>query len=493
MMPMRAMTSAKLTKLVGTQAAFVVLLFAGIFTLAVRDVTDPDVWWHLKTGQLIFATHAIPHTDPFSFTRNGQPWITHEWLAELLMYGVYRVSGWACLIVLFGLLTTAGFVFVFLRCAGRPYVAGLIVLWGAFACRPTWGVRPQTISVLLASVVLWLLEQPEQNPRRLWWIVPLTLVWANLHAGYVLGIVLMVLFLVGGWLERLFGFASGNASEGRTLARVLVVSVLVVALNPNGLRLYSYPFKTFISEAMQSQIAEWFSPNFHRGEYGPFLLMVLGILVVTSLAPSAFRPRQILLLCAGLFAALHAVRNIPIFVLVAAPPMAEGVRKLLGDRTARVVDQSLAPSAGRVLFHLAILALVGILAWLQTTAVIRRQSAIESREFPSAAASFLLQRRPAGPVFNYYDWGGYLIWRLSPEYRVFVDGRADLYGDRFLKEFSAAYTLTGDWKAPFEQWAIRTVVIPVSSPLAAGLQASGGWIVLFRDERSIVLSKASGA
>jgi hypothetical protein len=468
-----------------------VLLFVGIFTLSVRDVTDPDVWWHLKTGQLIFESHTVPRSDPFSFTRQGQPWTTHEWLAELLMFGVYRMGGWGALIVLFSLLTTAAFLFLFLRCAGRPYMAGLIVLWGAFACRPTWGVRPQTISVLLASILLWLLDRPEQNSRRLWWIVPLTLFWANLHAGYVLGIVLMVLFLVGGWLDRLLGFELGSAAEGRTLARVLVVSVLVVALNPNGLRLYSYPFETFTAKAMQSQIAEWFSPNFHRGEYAPFLLMLLGIFAVTSLAPSAFRPRQILLVCAGLFAALHSVRNIPVFVLVAAPPMAAGITRLLRDRAAPVADRSLVPSAGRVLFHVAILGLVGIFAWSQTMGVIRRQPATESREFPSAAVSFLLKHRLSGPLFNHYDWGGYLIWRLSPEYRVFVDGRADLYGDKFLKEFSGAYSLTGDWKAPFEQWAIRTVVIPVSCPLAAGLQASG-WTVLFRDERSIVLGKAPG-
>jgi hypothetical protein len=481
-----------LTRWLSTQTIFVVLLFTGIFTLSVRAITDPDVWWHLKTGQLVFECHAIPHTDPFSFTRHGQPWTTHEWLAELLMYGVYRISGWGGLILLFSLLTTAGFVFLYLRCAGRPYVAGLILLWGAFASRPTWGVRPQTISVLLASVVLWLLERSERNPRRLWWIVPLIMLWANLHAGYILGIVLMAVFLIGGWLDRWLGFDSGNRAVGQTLARVFRLSLVVVAVNPNGLRLYAYPFETFASQAMQSQIAEWFSPNFHRGEYGPFLLMLLGTFVVASLAPSVFWPRQILLLCAGLFAALHSVRYIPIFVLVAVPPVATGVRKHLGDRAAPSADRSPVPSVGRVVFHLAILALVGALAWSQAALVIRGQPAAERREFPSAAASFMLEHRPGGPIFNYYNWGGYLIWRLSPEYPVFIDGRADLYGDMFLKEFSDAYTLTGDWKTPLEQWGIRTVVIPLNCPLAVGLQASLGWKLLYRDEQALVLTKEAG-
>src|SRR5262249_39222420 len=151
--------------------------------------------------------------------------------------------------LLFSLLTTAGFVFLYLRCAGRPYVAGLILLWGAFASRPTWGVRPQTISVLLASVVLWLLERSERNPRRLWWIVPLIMLWGNLHAGYILGIVLVAVFLIGGWLDRWLGFDSGNRAVGQTLARVFRLSLVVVAVNPNGLRLYAYPFETFASQA----------------------------------------------------------------------------------------------------------------------------------------------------------------------------------------------------------------------------------------------------
>ncbi|HXY48061.1 MAG TPA: hypothetical protein VEI01_01330 [Terriglobales bacterium] len=476
----------RLAERFGTRSVFLVLLYAGIFALAARDVTDPDVWWHLKTGQLIVEDHAVPRTDPFSFTRQGQRWVTHEWLSEVLIYGTYAAAGWPGLIVVFGLLTTASFVFLYLRCAGQPYAAGLVVVWAAFACRPTWGIRPQTLSMLLASIVLWLLDRREQQ---LFWIVPLILLWANLHAGYALGIALLGLVLVGAWLEDVLGAQPRDELRTRTLAKVLALSLLVVAVNPNGLRLYLYPFQTLASQAMQGHIAEWFSPNFHQAEYGPFLFMLLGLLVVASQAPDGLRPRELPMMCAAAFGALIAVRNIPIFVLVAGPAIASGASRFFGklSQPARVRPRGLALG-----LHLAILAGVGAFVYSQTARVIRRQPATEARHFPAAAASFVLEQQPLGPIFNYYNWGGYLIWRLYPRYRVFIDGRADVYGDTVMRQFSETYALEGDWESPLDRWQINAVIVPADCPLAAALQTLPSWRVLFRDRMSLVMARQEG-
>ncbi|MGA9964369.1 MAG: hypothetical protein WBQ10_04125, partial [Terriglobales bacterium] len=107
-----------------TRRIFVAVLALGLFTMAARSVTDPDVWWHLRTGQLIVQTHRVFHTDPYSFTRFGKPWVDHEWLSQVLMFGLYRLAGWGGLIAGFGAVIAAAFMVVFLRCPGRPYVAG---------------------------------------------------------------------------------------------------------------------------------------------------------------------------------------------------------------------------------------------------------------------------------------------------------------------------------------------------------------------------------
>ncbi len=106
--------------------------------MTLRPIADPDFWWHLRTGQLISQTGSIPHSDPFSFTNNGKPWIAHEWLSELFFYGLYKIGGYAALILTFSTIITAAFLFAYLRCPPetRPYIAGFALLLGAIATAP---------------------------------------------------------------------------------------------------------------------------------------------------------------------------------------------------------------------------------------------------------------------------------------------------------------------------------------------------------------------
>jgi hypothetical protein len=473
---------------------FVGILFLGIFTLAARNIADPDFWWHLRTGQYIVETKSIPHADPFSFTRLDHPWIAHEWLSEVLIYSVYRVGSWGGLIVVFAGFTSAPFYVLFLRCAGRPYVAGLLVLWAAFACRPTWGVRPQTLSLVLASILLWILERPQRTLRRLWWIVPLTLLWANLHAGYALGIVLMVLFLMGGWLDGVFGFAPREETrlQTRFLLLTLLLSLSVVVFNPNGWRLYGYPLATLHSAAMQNDIAEWFSPDFHRAEFLPVLAMLIATLVFPLLTAQRTRPRSILLVCASAYATLQSVRLIPIFALIATPLLADHAVAFMQARSwnFRSSDQT-HHRMSKLAFNAAIAVVLIVSVCVQVRRVVLSQPDSEAATFPAAAVSFLREHRPPGPLFNDYNWGGYLIWKLYPADRVFIDGRADLYGDEFMDQYSATYNLTGDWQRTLNRWQIASVMVPSQSALATALPATGSWKPVFRDPLAVVLARVA--
>jgi len=471
---------------------FVGILFLGIFTLAARNITDPDFWWHLRTGQYIVETHSVPHADPFSFTRLGHPWIAHEWLSEVLIYSIYRAASWGGLIVVFAALTSVSFSFLYLRCAGRPYVAGLMVLWAAFVCRPTWGVRPQTLSVLLASLLLWVLERPNRTRRALLWIVPLTLLWANLHAGYSLGIALLVLFVLGGWLDGLFGFAPWVEVHGETrwLSLTLLLSLSVVVFNPNGWRLYGYPFATLHSAAMQKDIAEWFSPDFHRGEYLPLAAMLIAAVVFPYVSRQRMRPRTMLLVGVSGYAALQSVRLIPVFALLAAPFLAEQAEGFVHSLSRNSGSGELrALNVSKLVLHSAVAIVLIVLSSLQVRQIVRRQPESEGAAFPEAAVSFLRDHRPPGPLFNDYNWGGYLIWKLYPDERVLIDGRADLYGDEFIEEYAAAYNLTGEWQKSLHRWQIATVLVPPQSALANGLLATGDWKVLFRDTQATIITR----
>jgi hypothetical protein len=480
-------------KFLQTRNVFVAIVALGLFTMAARNVTDPDVWWHLRTGQLIVQTHAIFHTDPYSFTRFGQPWVDHEWLSQILIFGVYRLAGWGGLIVGFGAVIAAAFLVVFLRSPGRPYVAGVITLLGAFASAPSWGVRPQMLTLLLASVLLLILERSYERPKLLWWTPALMLFWVNLHAGYALGIGLMALFLVGDWLDVAFGIKEGpTAVRFRALSLAILVCLAVVPLNPYGVAMYIYPLQTLRSRTMQSYIGEWFSPDFHQARYLPTLAIILATVALPALSPRRLRPREIVLLSVTTYAALRSVRHIPIYALIAIPILSSMVMAWLQERgIAKGLSSKQTPmTPAKTLLNAVLLAGFLIFLLVRLHYVTHRQAEAEAKELPAVAVSFIATHQPPAPILNHYNWGGYLIWKLYPEYRVYIDGRADLYGDAFMDDLATTYYLRGDsWRNPFEKWGIRTVVLPPDAPLVTALRALPDWETLYGDNQAVVLTK----
>src|ERR1700687_3892738 len=173
-----------------TEITFAAILLFGLLAMTARNAVDPDLWWHLRTGQWIAGTGHVPHSDPFSFTRAGQAWGSHEWLSEVVFYELWKYGGAAALIVFSTIITTAGFMLLYLRClphGKNRHWAAAATSFGALVSAPSWGVRPQMFTFALASLLLWLLEAGEHRPRLLLWIPPLFLLWLNLHAGFALG------------------------------------------------------------------------------------------------------------------------------------------------------------------------------------------------------------------------------------------------------------------------------------------------------------------
>jgi hypothetical protein len=465
---------------------FLAVVFLGLFALALRNVTDPDIWWHLKTGEYIAQHKSVPHADLFSYTRAGEPWVAHEWLTDLLLYELLRSTGLGGLIVVFAGVLCAAFYLLYLRCGTDIYIAGVAVHYAAWATDPVWGVRPQVLSLLLTSLWLLILERSERSPKLLWWTLPLTLLWVNLHAGFALGLALSALFLGGELIERVLG-SQRSATPLRTAGLILLLDLLIVPINPNGLRMFYYPIETLRSTAMQNYITEWASPNFHHAEYRPFLLIVLFTFAILSWSRSPVRPRDILLLIVSLYAGLCSVRLMPLFVLIAVPIVCHRV----GDWPMGHPEPVRPPRAPALLLNAAIVLVIAVFAGVHTVEIIHRQPQSEMQDFPARAVAFLQTRPPTGPIFNHYDWGGYLIWKLYPATRVFIDGRADLYGSKLLDQFANTYQFKDDWQQTLQQWKITTVLIPAGSALATGLRSSPGWTVAYEDSQAVVLNAPS--
>ena len=355
------------------------------------------------------------------------------------------------------------------------------------------------LTLLLASIFLLLLEGSYERPQLLWWTPLLTLLWVNLHAGFAAGIALLLLFLIGDGLDLAFGYKDSrlSLSRFRRLALVTVICAAVVPLNPYGIQMYRYPFETLHSRAMLAYIGEWLSPDFHQSRYLPTLLLMLATLVLPVFSPRRWRPRELLLLTVTTYAALRSVRHIPLYVLVAVPLVSGMIEACLRARgKTALLDASPRPLSSAKLIVNAVL-LGGFLFFTVARLhyVVLHQPEAEAKEFPAAAASFLMTSRPPGPLLNHYNWGGYFIWRLFPAYKVYIDGRADLYGDAFMDSFAATYYLKGKSpQDPVKKWGIRTVVLPPDAPLTLALRGTPLWKEIFADNQTVVLTRAaSGA
>lgn len=503
---------------------FVACLLMWLFALTARMIHDPDFWWHLKTGQLIAQTGSIPHADPFSHTMTGRAWVAHEWLSEVLMYGVYRAAGLTGLIFLFAALTSAAYWITYLRSEGRPFAAGGALLLGAFASSSVWGVRPQMLTLLLTSIFLAILDRhsgSRARSRALWWLVPLMLLWVNLHGGFALGLALIVLSIAGtlldGWLVE--GEREATAGRLHALVVVLCACLLVVPLNPNGVHMFTYPFETLASPMMQTFLLEWLPPDFRDRQLLPLALLFFATFTSLALSPKRARPSEMLLLSVLGFAALRSSRHIPFFALAAIPRLAGHAHGLLAARrnkasnagreqlhhargqagASRFANSDDAQSSvadlrkGRFSFATIVLCAATLMLMaagaFRVRATLAGAPGVGKERLPVEAVEWVRANRPKGALFHKFEWGGYLMWNLYPDYPVFVDGRSDMYGDDFILDYIKTSRGEMGWRETFDRYAIGTVIVNPDSALVKLLRADDEWHGVYEDTHAVVFTR----
>lgn len=464
-------------KMLTTRRLFVALLALALWLIGIRQTIDPDLWWHLRTGELIWG-QGIPRVDTFSFTVPGREWIAHEWLSQWFMWLVYRVGGLVGLIFFFALLVAITFMVVYWACSGRPYLAAFVVLLAALTAAPPMGSRPQMFNLFFLALFVWVVEGVNSGrtpAKTLWFLIPLSVLWANFHSGYLTGIFYLAAHSGATWLEKGYPLAKKKAEGQLLLPLVTIGAFLAAALNPNGFELWRYPFQTLGSQAMQSRIPEWQSPDFHIAHFRLFAGM-MGVQVMIWVA-SRHRPgwAELLLFFGTGAAGLNSSRNIPLFAIVNAPSLARHLATLWPALPpARKQPKLLSWVNGLLL----LLGLVGGGLWFGQQAAGNDQAI--AAIYPVAAVDYLQATNLAEqPGYNSYPWGGYLIWRGLP---VFVDGRADLYGDDFLFYYVQTIDLAEKWQEPLQDYQVAYVLIEQDSNLARLLTVSPDWEMVFADD-----------
>ncbi len=499
---------------------FDIILILFPVALLLKGPSDPDLGWHLRVGQDIWRG-IFPFQDIYSWSMPGYAWVDHEWLANALMALAYRLGGPIGLSIPYMFLGFGGYLLAVRTGAlisrhlpdGRPLASmagwrlglGLMTI-GLIVNNEIIGMRAQVVTLFgfaLAVYLLWSYLLGER--RNAWLLVPLFWVWANMHAGFVIGLLtlgmtlgLLALAHLVPALQKLFPFdALQPADYGRVfrhLALVLGASVLATLANPYTWRVYEEALRASLDQYARASITEWMSVNFQSSIgllIGAFTFLMLWWLLWSRRFHSAW---HMLLLPVFLYLGMTSVRNTTLLVIFLLPWLYAALAGHAGlrDFLEKSVDRAFGFRAGNWLYYaynftlaLAPLALFAFTAttWLNST--LHFDDVAQRIGYPARAVDFLHARGgwQNEVLLNDYNWGGYLIWRL-PEYKVYTDGRmASWRGDKhILKEYSRIVDLSPDWLALFKADHITLTLMPSKSRLSNVLHQMPGFRPIYSDD-----------
>lgn len=430
------------------------LLLAAYLSLALRpwEIRDADVFWHLATGRWILQHRTLPQVDVFSYTMAGQPWLNHEWLFQVILRLVQVAAGTTGLYLLKSLLYTAALLLpavVWLqrttaagRCNAPLLVAALMLC--ILPALPFSEYRPLCFSVFFLAGAAELADRPASSAR--WPFVAgflLFAVWANMHATFFLGLVATGCFLA--------------LSACRTrIALLLGVEALATLLNPHGWRLWHVPFKVGGSALFMSANQEWRPPDFTYEFWAFWLAALLLLAVWFSLGKAAFTARHLFAL-ALLLGAFKSRRIIPYFTVALVAPLLHGL-PVLAQKFTMFQRTKVAWAATAFLLVCGTGWAIPVVRPLGKLAFAPPRLPYLANSFPGACADALTEAAQGSNVFNDYNHGGYLHYAVGPAWKVFMDGRNDLYGERLTLAYNQVALAQGQWRQALEATSTTAVL-----------------------------------
>lgn len=449
-------------------------VYALLLLCGQRLLNDSDTYWQILMGQWILDHSALPRVDIYSFTRAGEPWTSSSWLSQVLLAGSYDLAGWTGPVALASAsiaLTFAFLAWILGRRIPAPYaivvtLAALVLSTQHFLARPHVLVLP----VMLAWAY-GLLSASERGEAPSFWLLPVITLWANLHGGFVFGLVLVGAFAID---------ALWNADVIRQKPLALrwalfgAGAVVACCATPYGWGSILAARKILDLGELLHLIFEWMPADFTR--LGTFEMSILVLIAAALYSGVKLSPPRIALVLGLLHMALSHVRNLEIFALLLPLVVLAPVASQFSLRPAWF---------GRVTAPLASAAVLAILLGASTWAVAAKSSFSPPEVQSPAAAIEALQARHPKRVLNDLPFGGYMIWRKMP---VFIDGRAELYGEAFEMAYFRALQLkdVNGFLDILKTWDIDAVLLTPATPAVGLLDIMPGWQRVYSDDYAVL-------
>ena len=461
------------------------MLVGGAFGVVRAFNVDPDLWWHIRTGELVLSTHRWATTDPYSYTSFGAPWMSCEWLGDVLFAAVYRMGGLrgmqALLIVLASAVMLALYGFATLRSgnskAGFVSAAVLLVLANA-----SFNLRPQMLGYLFLILTLIALELFRQGKQHSVWLLPiLFVIWINTHGSWIIGLGVVALYIACGLVDFHVGSLEAHrwtTSERLRLETVFMLCLAAIPITPYGTQLAAYPFKVASAYPVAiANVMEWQPMPFNIAGGKIFLALVLGFFLAQMALNLSWSLFDVLLFLGGVGMACLHVRFVLLFVPFFSPLLATMVA-----RWTPVYDRK----KDQYLLNLALMAgiAIAIVHYFPSRAEIEKKVA---DAFPVHALEYMQQHPVPGPIFNTYGFGGYMIFS---GYKTFIDGRGELFEEvGVFNDYVHITHLKPGAINVLKGYGIRSCLMERDEPFSTVLAALPDWQKVYSDDVSVLYVK----
>lgn len=481
------------------------LLVLPLLALSARPLIDPDFGWHLRSGLDLLKNLSVPKIDPYSYTAPHWPWVNHEWLADGIAALVYKFGGPFLLIAGFALLVGGAFLLAAsLNKLDFKYkvLAGLMA---GLAALPILGVRMQMITLFGMALVLWALYRfRSKEIKTLWWLIPIFWLWANLHGGFLMGLLILAVFftaeglkyLIQKWWPKFYlrlriSELSLAAPQLRHLLIVGLGSGLVTLINPYGWGLYYDFYKLFTTPFATASIAEWqpvILSNIGAQNYTFYISALLFLLLLTY---RKVEPTRWLLMGVFFYLSLLYWRNLPFFMIISVGFLAETIYR----HTHLVFDDIM---RNRYVLLAITVVVAGIMAqWISDVVpkTLNLDATFRAVGYPIAAVRWAQANldKIGTRLFNEYGHGGFLIWQF-PEQKVFIDGRMPYWKNDdnrliFYDEQQIMAARPGAIELMENEYGVDWVMIRAGLPLDWALDGQKDWEKVYYDRSEVIYRK----
>jgi len=462
-------------------------------------LNDCDTGWHIRAGEYILKTHSIPRQDIFSFHAPPFSWTAHEWLSEVIMAIVHRSFGLTGIVIFFSLIISFTYYLFFkiLKTENDIVLSIFFTLIVLFSSMLHWLARPHLFSLLLMIIWYYILDEYQYKNRNYLYVLPLImLLWVNLHGGFLGGFILIGIYLFGNIVK----FVTENDLEkgpykrkAKFMGFITIVCLLVCLINPFGYHILIFPFKLVSNKYIMNNVNEFLSPNFHFHELLPFKYFLLLMFIIFALSAVKISLIELLLILMFTNMSLYSVRYIPLFSIIAAPILLRQsgtilarfdgkLAKFLNKRSDNISE--IDTSARGYLWPVAAVVLV---AFFATTGKIDFK--FNEKTKPIAAVKFLKKEKIAGNMFDDDEFGDYIIYAAWPEYKVFIDGRSDMYGVDMLKEYLKVARVKPGWNEVLKKYDINWIIYNANSALSQFLMQTDEWKLIYVDKVANIFVK----